>query len=223
MQIAGIQAFSVIDYPTMLSAVVFCYGCPLKCNYCHNPDLQKVQPGKITNNELYDFVKKRKNLLDAVVFSGGEPLLQKDLYETAFHMRCMGFKTGLHTSGIDPDALIYALEGIDWIGLDIKTSFHRYEAVTNLKGSGEFALESLKILNDRKSNFEVRTTYDSRTITYDDLFEIAGVLQKLKIERWVIQECILRVSSGITSRYKLTNQKVIDELSQMVKLEFRSM
>ena len=50
------------------------------------------------------FLKRRQDLLDAVVFSGGEPTLQDGLLGAMEEVRAMGFRIGLHSAGIKPAA-----------------------------------------------------------------------------------------------------------------------
>ena len=83
MQIAGIQKLSLIDYPKKLSCVIFTQGCFFRCHYCHNPSLviKDLFTKPLLENDVIEFLKKRKGFLDAVTISGGEPALQKDLKE----------------------------------------------------------------------------------------------------------------------------------------------
>ncbi len=216
MQIGGLQKFSIIDYPGKMSCVVFCRGCSLRCKYCHNQDLQDFNGHcEVTLDILNDFLKKRIGLLDAVVFSGGEPLYQNDLLATMFHVKHYGFLVGLHTSGILPLKLQTVLDVVDWVGLDIKTVFSKYELVTGVQDSGIAASKSLDILANSGIDYEVRTTYDSRYISEDDLTDIANLLAQKHVKQWVIQRCILR--KGDDNEYlPLPSSQLIDYLSNNI-------
>lgn len=219
MKIGGLQRFSTIDYPGKICCIVFCRGCPLRCGYCHNQNLQNFEGScEITEEELYKFLEKRIKLLDAVVFSGGEPLSQKDLKEKLFHVKQFGFLAGVHTSGYFPEALENIANLVDWVGLDIKTIFHKYDQITQIKGSGEKTLESLKILQKRKIPFEVRTTYDHRYMSNDDLVEIANFLTQNNIDHWVIQQCVLRKEEGSKRVLPLPSMKLFP---QTISVEIR--
>ena len=100
--IGGVEPFTTVDFPGRLAAVLFCLGCPLRCPYCHNPELQDFK-GKpfISWEQFIEFLDSRKKLLDGIVFSGGEPLAQPDLYESMKTVKEMGFAVGLHTSGVN--------------------------------------------------------------------------------------------------------------------------
>ena len=104
------------------------------------------------------FLKARQGLLDAVVFSGGEPTLQAGLGAAMEEVRRLGFKVGLHTAGPYPGRLARFLHRVDWVGLDIKALPEDYPAVTGIARSGERAWESLGLLLDSGVAFEVRTT-----------------------------------------------------------------
>src|SRR3954470_21541171 len=96
LRIGGFVPFSGIDYPHHLSAVVFCQGCPWRCGYCHNAHLQPARgESERTWDDVLAFLGRRRSLLDAVVFSGGEPTLQAGLGAAMQDVKAMGYKVGL--------------------------------------------------------------------------------------------------------------------------------
>ncbi|WP_295886335.1 anaerobic ribonucleoside-triphosphate reductase activating protein, partial [uncultured Thiohalocapsa sp.] len=100
LRLGGLTPLTSLDYPGELAAVVYCRGCPWRCPYCHNADLQDAHgPSEPTWPEVLDFLARRRGLLDAVVFSGGEPTAQRALGAAMAEVRAMGFKVGLHTGG----------------------------------------------------------------------------------------------------------------------------
>ena len=159
MRIGGFVPFTSIDYPGELAAVVFCQGCPWRCSYCHNPHLLDARSTELLDwQALLEVLSLRKGLLDAVVFSGGEPTLQDALPGAITEVKKMGFKVGLHPGGCYPDRLEQLLPLIDWVGLDIKDLPEHYPALTGTPGSGERAWKSLELLQASGVPFEVRTT-----------------------------------------------------------------
>ncbi|WP_338081477.1 anaerobic ribonucleoside-triphosphate reductase activating protein [Ectothiorhodospira shaposhnikovii] len=155
----GLTPMTSIDYPGELAAVVFLQGCPWRCSYCQNAHLLSARPdGEMTWRQTLDFLTSRKGLLDAVVFSGGEPTLQAGLPDAIGAVKALGLKVGLHTAGIYPKRLAGVLPLIDWLGLDIKTLPEHYEAITGIPGSGEAAWESLELAIDSGVCLQVRTT-----------------------------------------------------------------
>jgi pyruvate formate lyase activating enzyme len=166
LRVGGLTPLTTIDYPHSLSAVVFCQGCPLRCRYCHNPNLLPRQgDGLLPWRDILAFLNHRRGLLDAVVFSGGEPTQQLSLSDAIDDVRAMGFKVGLHTAGIYPHRLAGLLGKLDWVGLDIKALPQDYEHLTGMPGSGRLAWQSARLLIESGLPHEMRTTVHPRLMS----------------------------------------------------------
>lgn len=188
-RIGGFEPFSTVDYPDCIAAVVFAQGCPLRCFYCHNPDLlPAAAPPRYRWKEIDELLIGRRGLLDAVVFSGGEPLAQGALIPAMVRVKDLGFKVGLHTSGVYPARFAEALALADWVGLDVKTGFDDYETVTGIKASGARVQASLKLLISSGVDYEVRTTVSSRAHARGSLLALARALKRVGVRRYVLQE-----------------------------------
>ncbi len=151
LRVGGLTRLSASDYPGKLAAVVFCQGCAWRCRYCHNPELQPFRnetAPEIRWQEVLDFLKRRRGLLDAVVFSGGEPTLQPGLAEAMRQVKGLGYLVGLHTAGISPRRLAQVLPLVDWVALDAKAPWDRHEEVTGVHGSGRRARESARQIRE---------------------------------------------------------------------------
>ena len=189
MRVGGLTRLSTTDYPGHLSAVVFCQGCPWRCGYCHNPHLLPAHgSGEIAWSEVLSFLDRRRGLLDAAVFSGGEPLAQAGLADAMRAVRRIGFRVGLHTGGGYPSRLAEVLALVDWIGFDIKASFDDYARITGVTGSGERARKSARLVLDSNVACEFRTTvhpdqHDPRTLR-----TLAGELAQMGVRDYVLQE-----------------------------------
>lgn len=128
MLIGGIQKTTFLDYPGKVATLLFTVGCNLRCQFCYNkefvlPDeIQKNMSNYIDHQAVYNFLETRKWLIDGVVICGGEPTLQKDLYEFIYSIKQMGFLVKLDTNGRDPDIVARLLQEnlIDYIAMDIK-------------------------------------------------------------------------------------------------------
>jgi pyruvate formate lyase activating enzyme len=190
LRIGGFVPFTATDYPDHLAAVVFCQGCPWRCVYCHNPHLL---PARAKTRHAWAsiaaFLETRRGLLDAVVFSGGEPTLQDALPAAMRTVRDMGFKIGLHTAGIYPRKLAAVLPLVDWIGIDVKAPFDSYERVTGVAGSGCVARESAALVTASGVAHEFRTTVDRSVLEPRDLDVIADGLPRMGAKRHVLQTC----------------------------------
>jgi pyruvate formate lyase activating enzyme len=158
--------------------------------------------------------------LEAVVFSGGEPLMQDDLCEAVKSVKDMGFLVGLHTAGSYPDRFSDVLELIDWVGFDIKTSFSRYYDITQVENSGLLAQISLAKLLASNVDYELRTTYDPRNISDETMLDIAKTLQTIGATKWVIQECILR-DDGEKQSLNMPDPDLILAISEHISVELR--
>lgn len=159
LAIGGLTPFTTIDYPGKLAAVVFCQGCPWRCGYCHNQHLLAVdRQAGIVWEAVMQLLEQRRGLLDAVVFSGGEPTMQPGLPQALAAVRRMGFLTGLHTGGAYPDRLADCLPHLDWVGMDLKASFEIYDEITGVAGSGTVAEHSAELVLASGIVHQFRTT-----------------------------------------------------------------
>lgn len=197
LRIAGISAFSTVDWPGMLAATLFLQGCPWDCFYCHNPSL--IDPRAetpFTWSDVTDLLCERIGLLDAVVFSGGEPTMQRALIPAMQVVHALGFRVGLHSAGPYPGLLAAALPHADWIGLDIKAAPADYAAVTGRAPSGAHAWRSLEIVraeqerragSDRPLEVEVRTTVHPAAIDDDGVRALGDRLADAGVASWAVQ------------------------------------
>jgi pyruvate formate lyase activating enzyme len=170
LNIGGLTRCTTIDYPGELAAVIFCQGCPWRCGYCHNHGLLQERSGhEIPWRATLDFLERRRGLLDAIVFSGGEPTQQAGLAGAMRAAKQMGFLIGLHTSGAFPNALEQVLPFTDWVGMDIKAPFEEYERITGVPDSGTVALKSAELLLASGVRHQFRTTLDPWLLRKDRL------------------------------------------------------
>lgn len=189
LEVGGLTALSTSDYPGMLAAVVFCQGCPWRCGYCQNPHLlTRHSAHPLLWGEVRGFLRRRHGLLDAVVFSGGEPTLQRGLLAAVKEVKEMGFKVGLHTGGAYPYRLAKLLPYLDWVGMDIKTRFAEYDRVTLAPGSGVRAKKSVQLLLESGVDHEFRTTIHPLLISRQQLNLLAKELAQLGVEHYVLQK-----------------------------------
>ena len=188
LRLGGLIPLSATDYPGRLSAVLFCQGCTWRCAYCHNPHLIPVDGGPGPDwLHVLEFLSRRVGLLDAVVFSGGEPTLQPGLAEAMREVKRLGFSIGLHSAGPRPDRLEPLLPLLDWVGLDIKAPFARYGELSGAAGSGAAVRESLRRLVASGVDHECRTTVHPSLFSARELAELSRSLFSLGARRHVLQ------------------------------------
>ncbi len=160
MRIYGLNKFSLLDYPRKVSAIIFLSGCNMNCSYCYNSDLITSKDENYSVDEVLDFLKKRKEKLDGVVITGGEPTIHKDLIDFIKKIKKIGFLVKLDTNGANPDMLKELLDNklIDYIAMDIKNSLNKYFSVTNTNLDMNNIIKSIKLIKDSNIDHEFRTT-----------------------------------------------------------------
>ena len=191
--IGDVEQFSIVDFPNKIAAVAFLQGCPWRCPFCYNTSLQKIgaQPeSDWTFEKFIAFLKKRRNVLDGVVFSGGEPLVHDGLYQAILAVKGLGYAVGLHTGGYRSEALSKVLPLLDWVGFDIKAPLEkeRYKQITGGIADVQKVKESLALLIQSGVDFECRTTCDPRMLSKEDIYLIAETLQKAGVKKYFIQK-----------------------------------
>ena len=162
MKIHGLQKMTLLDFPGRVACTVFFGGCDMRCPFCHNAELlDGTAPAIMDDEELLAFLKKRQGLLDGVAFTGGEPLLQKDLPELTAKIRDLGYPVKLDTNGMHPERLELMMKKglVQYVAMDIKNGPERYAETA---GQPEIDLapvrESVSLLMNGETDYEFRTT-----------------------------------------------------------------
>ena len=188
LRVGGLVPLTTLDFPDHLACVLFCQGCGWRCRYCHNPELI---PACGTQERSWDdilgFLDQRVGLLEAVVFSGGEPTLQLALSAAIAQVRARGFKVGLHSAGIKPKLFRQVLPLVDWVGFDVKALPEYGRLITGVEGSGEANWKSLEALIGSGVDYECRTTVHWQLFDAERLWDMAQRLRKLGVERFAVQ------------------------------------
>ena len=159
MIIGGLQKTSTIDFPGVLSCIIFTRGCNLDCFYCHNRELLSLKGEQVQETEVMEFLQKRRGLLDGIVISGGEPTLQKDLAEFIAKIKLLGFSVKLDTNGQNTTAVaeLCASRMLDYVAVDLKALPEEYSGICGVAGYAS-AVNTIMQLKESRVSFEVRTT-----------------------------------------------------------------
>lgn len=188
LKVGGLTPLSTTDWPGQLAAVVFCQGCPWRCGYCHNPDLIPARgEHEIPWDDVLAFLHRRRGLLDAVVFSGGEPTAQAGLADAMRAVRALGFRIGLHTGGAYPRRLAEVLPLVDWIGFDAKAPFADYARITGVAASGDPARQSLDLVLAAGVDAEIRTTVHPALLADAEVIALTHDLAARGVTQHVVQ------------------------------------
>ncbi|MTI47532.1 anaerobic ribonucleoside-triphosphate reductase activating protein [Sporosalibacterium faouarense] len=175
----GHQKSSFIDYPDKISTVFFTGGCNFKCPYCHNSSLVRNEGGIVSEKYIFNYLESKGKFLDGVCISGGEPTLQKGIFDFFRKLKETGFLVKLDTNGTRPLVIKKLIsEGlVDYIAMDIKSPFEKYSYVTNTDVDIKEIKSSISIIRNSNINYEFRTTLCRELLTKDDVISIAEYLK----------------------------------------------
>ncbi len=217
MIIYGLQKLSLLDYPEKTACTVFTGGCNFRCPYCHNASLviglNTVEP--IDNDEFFAFLNKRKNILDGVCVTGGEPLLQPDIAEFIRKIKQLGYSVKLDTNGSFPDKLQQLVDEklVDYVAMDIKNSPEKYSLTTGVADL-EFSEinRSVEFLLSNAVDYEFRTTVVKELHKKEDFTSVGEWIKGAK--QYFIQSFIDSgdILGGTFSAYGITELEDIKDL-----------
>jgi pyruvate formate lyase activating enzyme len=175
--IYSLTPFTLLDYPHKSACILWFAGCNMRCLYCYNPEIV-LGKGSLSFEKIISFLHSRKNLLDAVVFSGGECLLHKKVVSLIEETKKMGFLIKIDTNGSLPETMQQLLNQklIDYIALDFKGPKSKFQAITKSDLYEPFE-KTLDLILKAEIPFEVRTTYHSDLLEEEDLREMIHFLE----------------------------------------------
>ncbi len=197
MRIGGFNKLTTQDFPGNLACIIFTNGCNFDCDYCYNRDLVESHAPEISEEEIFSYLNQRKNMLDGVVISGGEPTIWNDLIPFMEKIKELGLKIKLDTNGYRPELLKEILDKnlVDYIAMDIKALFNEYYKIVNRKLDTDKLIESINLIKKSKVDHEFRTTIIKGFHTIEDLDKIVEVidgspyyLQNFRMEDTVINK-----------------------------------
>ncbi|MFA5317984.1 MAG: anaerobic ribonucleoside-triphosphate reductase activating protein [Patescibacteria group bacterium] len=190
MKIGGLQKLSLLDYPEHIAAIIFTQGCNFRCHFCYNPKL--VVPQKdyslISEDSLFEFLRKRKGKIDSVVITGGEPTIHLDLPEFIRKIRELGYLTKLDTNGTNPKMLEFLIQKklIDYIAMDIKAPLNKYQEVVGVKNVLANITKSIIIIKESRLPHEFRSTIIPCFHKEKDIVEMGKMIWGA--DKWYLQK-----------------------------------
>lgn len=198
MRIGGLLKFSLIDFPGKVAAVIFTQGCDMRCSYCHNPELVLPEKFKEPIDEavVFDFLNKRRKQLQGVSITGGEPTIQKDLIGFIAKIKALGFSVKLDTNGSNPDVLkkLIDLKLLDYIAMDVKAPFDKYNLFSNDQEIATKVHNSINIIKMSGVDYQFRTTFDKTILSDEDIARIKFMLKdamKYNVQNFVLRDNLL--------------------------------
>jgi pyruvate formate lyase activating enzyme len=180
MKFSGLQKISLVDYPDRIASVLFTPGCNLRCPFCHNWRIATdPQPPFLQEGAALELLESRKKYVDAVVVTGGEPCIHKELPRFLAKLKEHSFLVKLDTNGFFPEVLEQCLSIVDYVAMDVKTSLEKYK----LLGANDTALmmRSIELLKASKVPYEFRTTVVPEFVTLQDVTAIGEMVKGAKL------------------------------------------
>ena len=183
MNIAGVQKVTLLDYPGKAACEIFTQGCNFECPFCQNSSLIPItNTGEFSEEEIFEYLNLRKNILDGVVITGGEPTVQKDLKGFIKKIKDLGLLVKLDTNGGNPKVLQELINEdlVDYVAMDIKNVFNKYNITAGKKINLDNIKKSIEILKASKIDYEFRTTIIKEMHSLDDIVSICKLVGDAK-------------------------------------------
>lgn len=221
----GIEKLSLVDYEGKLACTLFTKGCNFKCVFCHNSSLVfDYNLNEIDDEVVFDYLKKRKNQLDAVVITGGEPTLMPTLKDKIIKIKHLGYLVKLDTNGTNPDVIkeLHEQNLIDYIAMDIKSSLIKYPLITDTKVDCENIKESINYIINNFKDYEFRITLIDEFHDFEDIKQIAKLINgadKLYLQCFIDNgNCIKKGLNKVDIEKVLNYKKYLEKYVKKVEL-----
>lgn len=184
MKIGGFQKTTLLDFPGHIACTVFTDGCNFRCPFCHNsPLLERLPDDELEDDgEVFKLLEKRKGILDGVAITGGEPLMQGDIFDFIEKVKSMGYAVKLDTNGTYPEKLqeLLSKKLLDYVAMDIKAPLEKYALVAGTDKFNDRVKRSIEILLSCEIPYEFRTTAVKELHAKEDFEEIGKLIQGAK-------------------------------------------
>ena len=218
VEIKGLEKFAPLDFPGYISATVFVGGCNFRCPFCHSADLV-LRPEALDTmpvDYFTTFLDSRKDWLEAVCVSGGEPLFRDDLEVLLRVIKERNMLVKLDTNGSQPDRLANLVDArlVDYIAMDVKAPLHRYKEATRSEVAEDDIARSIEFVRSSGLPYTFRTTVVPGLVGEKDLLEIAQMLHRAK--RFQIQQFSRR--NPVDKNFAQVEPYPEEEISRMAGL-----
>ena len=221
MKFGGLTKLTLLDYPEKVACTVFTTGCNFRCPFCHNAGLVCGSNGEtVSEEEILDFLARRKTVLEGVCLTGGEPLLQHGVEDFLRKVKALHYSVKLDTNGSFPDKLSSLISAglIDYVAMDVKNSRTAYAETAGCGNLNVDAIcRSVDLLKGGIVPYEFRTTVTGNYHTEESIEEMGKWLQgnsKLYLQKFVnsgdlIDGSTVGCSDDTLRRYQSILQKYL--------------
>lgn len=193
---------SMIDYPGKTCAVLFTGACNFKCGFCYNKTLNNQDDMNFEESILPKLLS-RKDFVDHVIISGGEPTIDPDFDKIINLLYHNGFTIGIHTNGSNPDIVERNIDKISYFGVDIKTSKVKYNNIVGITFDTKKLEETIKLILENNKDYEFRTTLFPKEVDVEDVIKIAKWLKENNVKHYHLQQYYPVNGAEVVKQYSL--------------------
>jgi len=224
MIIGGLQKTSLLDYPNILSAIIWTTGCNFRCPFCYNKQLVFGKTQIIPEKTILLFLEKRKDVLEGLSISGGEPLLQEDIVDFIEKVKKLNYLIKIDTNGAFPEKLKELIDKklVDYVSMDVKAPKEKYEQLVGVKTDISKIEQSIELIKNEAPDYEFKTTAVPSMLNKKDIVEIAkwlGVSKQFYLQQFKSDSPL--VSSKLNGAIPHTKEK-LNEMLHEIKPFFKN-
>lgn len=193
IKISGLQKLTLLDYPEHTACTLFVPGCNFKCPFCHNSELLGGGVEFYDEREIFDFLRKRRGVLEGVCVTGGEPTVYTDLARLIGDIKDLGYEVKLDTNGYMPERLkeLYRNHLLDYVAMDIKNSPSRYAETIGLERVDMSRItDSIETIMNSGVGYEFRTTVSNEL--FDDESMDGAARLVCGADKYFLQKFVMR-------------------------------
>jgi len=193
-------------------------GCNFRCHFCYNRNIVFGDVDLFPEEEVLSFLEKRKGLLEGLVITGGEPLLQEDIVDFVDKVKKLGYLIKIDTNGSYPEKLKELIDKklVNYVAMDVKAPKNKYDKLTGVKTDVEKIEKSIEIIKNSGIDYEFKTTFAPELLTKEDILEIAKWLEGSK--RFYLQQFkndVPLVSPKLQNVAPYPKEKLIETLKEI--------
>jgi pyruvate formate lyase activating enzyme len=214
MKIGALQKLSLIDYPEKISTVIFTQGCNFRCGFCHNPQLvlPELFSKSISEETIFDFLQRRKNRIEGVVISGGEPTVHKDLPDFIKKIKVLNYSVKLDTNGSNPLMLKFLLQEnlLNFVAMDIKTTLDSYSHLCDVEVNTNDISESVELIKKSSVKNQFRITLLKGVHNFNQIKELESTFGiKLHLQYFKCSSALL--NKKYDANYVFTQKEFMND------------
>lgn len=168
----------------------FTNRCNLLCHHCYSKADANEKDTLSFENIQHTIPKLKKAGVNFVIFSGGEPLLRKDIFDIAQCMKDNGIMTYLSTNGmyINPKNVKQIIDTFNYIGISIDGIEHIHDYFRGQKGAYEKSIDAIKLIQENGGNAGIRFTLTKET--QSSFYAMFDLVEQLNVNKFYISHLV---------------------------------